>query len=427
MFLHQSEDELDKLKIKCENLVKIVPQATLTALNVPVITKIVLEQVPLSIESINVEPLMTQEDLFCLGFQPNSPKSYDRISLKEVLIGKMLTCSVVSEFHMKNVESLLNSFFGATTTKPTVFYLNFLEQLICEVPHPNVLEKCALYIFTKFFNPQQLAVDLESKIMMKKIVMKYFGLLPVKKELIAKIKEYKNEDFHFFAMIDEFNLNFENFHWNNFDEKPTKDKINAFFHSSFAKWFNDIPFGLNKLCFELFSLENLIEKEILEKDISQWGSKMKELVQLVHFDTISSFKNVLQKCGEKLFNHFFESKTTKENEFGVLGLLLTVNDFLISDDAQLEPRKEYDDILLGAAKIGNLPLGSFIIEKGAHKNVIGKDGWTPLHYAAVKGHLEIVKILVEKGANKDAVDKDGFTPLHYAVKNGHLEIVKIFQ
>jgi len=44
------------------------------------------------------------------------------------------------------------------------------------------------------------------------------------------------------------------------------------------------------------------------------------------------------------------------------------------------------------------------IEKGANKDAVNEDGFTPLHYAAENGHLEIVKILVEKGA----VDKNQF-------------------
>jgi len=34
-----------------------------------------------------------------------------------------------------------------------------------------------------------------------------------------------------------------------------------------------------------------------------------------------------------------------------------------------------------------------------------------LHFAAGCGHIEIVKLLLERGADREAVDKEGRTPL----------------
>ena len=55
----------------------------------------------------------------------------------------------------------------------------------------------------------------------------------------------------------------------------------------------------------------------------------------------------------------------------------------------------------------------------------GRNGLTPLHYAAMSGHLAILEYLLEKGAEIEAVDElFGWTPLHCAADNGHAKIVR---
>lgn len=51
-------------------------------------------------------------------------------------------------------------------------------------------------------------------------------------------------------------------------------------------------------------------------------------------------------------------------------------------------------------------------------------GATPLHVAASEGQNRMVSLLLEKGADKDALDRDGGTPLEWAVDNGHLVVVE---
>jgi hypothetical protein len=54
-----------------------------------------------------------------------------------------------------------------------------------------------------------------------------------------------------------------------------------------------------------------------------------------------------------------------------------------------------------------------------------KDGWRPLHHAAVEGHEEVTKVLVELGAHKNAMAALGVTPLHVAAGKGHVDTVKL--
>ena len=51
---------------------------------------------------------------------------------------------------------------------------------------------------------------------------------------------------------------------------------------------------------------------------------------------------------------------------------------------------------------------------GADKEASDDDGWTPLHFAALRGHLSVVQYLCEQGADKDARDNIGRTPLDLA-------------
>ena len=74
----------------------------------------------------------------------------------------------------------------------------------------------------------------------------------------------------------------------------------------------------------------------------------------------------------------------------------------------------WDDELLEAALIGDLIRVQKALEKGANPNTKNKDGWTPLHIAAMDGHVDVVRVLLERGANPRIADNKGLIPLDYA-------------
>jgi len=66
-----------------------------------------------------------------------------------------------------------------------------------------------------------------------------------------------------------------------------------------------------------------------------------------------------------------------------------------------------------------------LISHGADPNaVMDKDGWTVMHYAALRGHLDVVKILIQLGVDVDSRNHNGWTPLYGAVNNGYPDVIK---
>ena len=51
---------------------------------------------------------------------------------------------------------------------------------------------------------------------------------------------------------------------------------------------------------------------------------------------------------------------------------------------------------------------------GTDVNAKGKNGWTPLHRAAIYGRKEIAELLIAAGADVNAKDRYGETPLDLA-------------
>jgi uncharacterized protein len=87
-------------------------------------------------------------------------------------------------------------------------------------------------------------------------------------------------------------------------------------------------------------------------------------------------------------------------------------------------------VLSFAIEGGNLELAAFLIEHGAKVNGKGRNGQTPLHYAAAYGLNPFVELLLDRNADPDLVSipdsNDNLTtPLIAAAANGHLETVRL--
>ncbi|XP_073515847.1 ankyrin repeat domain-containing protein 27 isoform X3 [Phyllobates terribilis] len=68
---------------------------------------------------------------------------------------------------------------------------------------------------------------------------------------------------------------------------------------------------------------------------------------------------------------------------------------------------------------------SRIPSSGLGVNVSSRDGFTPLHIAALHGHAVLVNLLLKHGAHVDAKNGNRALPLHLACHKGHLEVVKL--
>ena len=65
-----------------------------------------------------------------------------------------------------------------------------------------------------------------------------------------------------------------------------------------------------------------------------------------------------------------------------------------------------------------------LLAGGADVNARGKDGFTPLHFAAGSGDVAAIRALLAGGANVDARGKDRSTPLHGAVLSGDAAAIR---
>ncbi|XDZ66884.1 ankyrin repeat domain-containing protein [Alphaproteobacteria bacterium LSUCC0684] len=64
------------------------------------------------------------------------------------------------------------------------------------------------------------------------------------------------------------------------------------------------------------------------------------------------------------------------------------------------------------------------LTNGANVNVQGKNGATPLHYAAGHGTPETILALIKAGAKIEARSLFGSTPLHWAAESGIPENIR---
>lgn len=63
-----------------------------------------------------------------------------------------------------------------------------------------------------------------------------------------------------------------------------------------------------------------------------------------------------------------------------------------------------------------------LVDAGASTEATSKDGWTPLHFAAINGKANAVVLLAQGGADLNAVNQAGDTALHLAIRNNCLGV-----
>ncbi len=93
--------------------------------------------------------------------------------------------------------------------------------------------------------------------------------------------------------------------------------------------------------------------------------------------------------------------------------------------AEIDAKIEGVTALICAARYGHDKIVTFLLSKGADKNIQGGQdgrGWTALMYAAFYGYLGLVMILVEAGADTALRDRGNRTALDLAVANKNVAV-----
>lgn len=83
------------------------------------------------------------------------------------------------------------------------------------------------------------------------------------------------------------------------------------------------------------------------------------------------------------------------------------------------------EMMLDAARFGELPELIQLLDEGANIEERGPGGNSALHMAAANGEEDVVRELLARGANAMAENEAGNTPLHYAAQQKQLACLKL--
>lgn len=104
-----------------------------------------------------------------------------------------------------------------------------------------------------------------------------------------------------------------------------------------------------------------------------------------------------------------------------------VQSFLyVRPDAVNAKHKNGETALHVAVAAGHIAIAEILLAKGADPNAQDKDGWVPLHRAALKVRedgLAMAQLLLAHGGNPRPRKADGITPLHFAAEVGNDALV----
>ena len=138
-------------------------------------------------------------------------------------------------------------------------------------------------------------------------------------------------------------------------------------------------------------------QKVIDKTPTQIVQELAIAVSQVH----ETYKNLT----EKVKNKRYKENVINMNELSPLHMIALLND-------------------------SNLDLFRLILEKIGSECTQEKNGWSPLHIAAMNDNLELTKLIIKSNGNnvenQYQKDKHGYTPLHFAVRNRNVQLCNIF-
>jgi ankyrin repeat protein len=84
----------------------------------------------------------------------------------------------------------------------------------------------------------------------------------------------------------------------------------------------------------------------------------------------------------------------------------------------------WDDILVAAARIGDISMVQYLLDHGADAKASGLGDTTALQVASGGGDIEIMRLLIAKGADVNHRECNGRTPLMIACEKGQVAAVE---
>lgn len=102
-----------------------------------------------------------------------------------------------------------------------------------------------------------------------------------------------------------------------------------------------------------------------------------------------------------------------------------VIELLLSKGVPIDQKSKdgYTALHFSAMK-GDLEIAAFLLDKNADINSISSMGEKPIHIAAAHGHKNMVEFFSSRGVDIDDCNEKGWSALHYAAKNGQVEVIK---
>jgi len=97
------------------------------------------------------------------------------------------------------------------------------------------------------------------------------------------------------------------------------------------------------------------------------------------------------------------------------------NHLLLGADVNQKNKQGWTPLHFCAVR-GKTECARVLIKNGAVVDPLTGTQKTPLHFAAERNFLPLVKLLVESGANLSACDNEGWSPLHYAAEKDRIQV-----